>query len=93
MLLGFLLGLGAGFGSACLADMMNHKVRGSRDIESLLHQTPIAMIPFIDSPGDIVTSTQNARALIASRVDRDCHRHCDFPSGKLERDISREELH
>ena len=54
MLLGFLLGLGAGFGSACLADMMNHKVRGSRDIESLLHQTPIAMIPLIDSPGDIV---------------------------------------
>ena len=53
-LLGFLLGLGAAFGSATLADMSDRTVRGSRDIESLLRQTPLAMIPYIDDPGDIV---------------------------------------
>lgn len=54
MLLGFVLGLGAAFSTASLADMLDNTIRGSRDIESLLHQAPIAMIPFIDSPGDIV---------------------------------------
>ncbi len=64
MLLGFLLGLGAGCGSAMLADMLDRTVRGSRDIESLLHQAPIAMIPFIDSPGDVVLRRKQ-RTLIA----------------------------
>ena len=36
-------------------------VRGSRDIESLLHQTPLAMIPYIDNPGDIVQRRKAAR--------------------------------
>jgi uncharacterized protein involved in exopolysaccharide biosynthesis len=54
MLLGFLLGVGAGCGSAVLSDLLNRSVRGSRDIEVLLHQPPIAMIPFIDSPVDVV---------------------------------------
>jgi protein tyrosine kinase modulator len=54
MLLGLALGLGAAFSYATLMDMMDVTVRGSRDIETLLHQTPIAMIPIIDSPGDII---------------------------------------
>ena len=54
VLLGLLLGVGAAFGSAFLSDMLDGTIRGSRDIESLLHQAPIAMIPFIDNPGDVV---------------------------------------
>lgn len=64
LLLGFLLGLGAGFGSATLADMSDRAVRGSRDVESLLHVTPLAMIPYIDNPGDVV-SRRRQRAVVA----------------------------
>lgn len=64
VLLGFLLGLGAAFSSATLADAMDGTVRGSRDIESLLHMPPLAMIPFIDSPADVV-QRRKMRVLIA----------------------------
>ncbi|MGH8249931.1 MAG: GumC family protein [Steroidobacteraceae bacterium] len=52
--LGFVLGLAAAFSTASLSDALDGSVRGSRDIETLLHMTPIALIPFIDSPGDVV---------------------------------------
>ena len=53
-LLGFLLGIGAAFGAASLLDMSDRTVRGSFDIEALLRVEPLAMIPYIDSPGDAV---------------------------------------
>jgi len=54
VLLGVLLGLGAAFGVAMLADFLDGTVRGSRDIEALLHIEPLAMIPVIDSPADVI---------------------------------------
>jgi polysaccharide biosynthesis transport protein len=54
MLLGFLLGIGAAFGSAFMADLVDPTIRGSRDIEALLRQTPLAIIPIIASPADVV---------------------------------------
>ena len=53
-LLGFAVSLGAAFGSAYLADAMDATVRSSRDIEALLHTSAIAIIPFIDNPGDLM---------------------------------------
>ena len=53
LLLGFLLGIGAAFGSAFLADMVDPTIRGSRDIEKLLRQAPLAIIPIIASPADV----------------------------------------
>jgi uncharacterized protein involved in exopolysaccharide biosynthesis len=52
--LGFVIGLAAAFSTASLRDAMDSTVRGSRDVEALLHMSPIAMIPFIDTPADIL---------------------------------------
>ncbi len=70
ILLGFLLGIGAAFGIAWLADFLDTTVRGSRDIEAMLNAAPIAMIPIIDSPGDIAVRRRNRviTALIALTV-------------------------
>lgn len=70
VLLGLLLGLGVAFGVAWLADFLDSTVRGSRDIEALLNVSPIAMIPIIDSPGDIATRRRNRviTALVALTV-------------------------
>jgi uncharacterized protein involved in exopolysaccharide biosynthesis len=53
VLLGFLLGIGVAFAAAWLADFVDTTVRGSRDIEAMFNAPPIAMIPVIDSPGDV----------------------------------------
>lgn len=50
LLLGMLLCVGAAFGSASLADLLNNSVRGSRDIEALLRQPPLAVVPYLHSP-------------------------------------------
>jgi len=59
VLLGFMLGIGIAFGIAWIADFLDTTVRGSRDIEALLNVAPIAMIPIIDSPGDIAVRRRN----------------------------------
>jgi uncharacterized protein involved in exopolysaccharide biosynthesis len=46
--LGLVLGLAAAFSTASLTDAMDTSVRGSRE-------APIAMIPFIDTPDDVVS--------------------------------------
>lgn len=53
ILLGFLLAFGTTIGVAMLMDFLDASVRGSRDIESLLHQAPLALIPVIDTPADV----------------------------------------
>jgi uncharacterized protein involved in exopolysaccharide biosynthesis len=70
ILLGVLLGLGAAFGAAHLAEFLDGGVRGSRDIEALLHMQPLAMIPFIDSPADILhrRKTRMLMALVGLTV-------------------------
>jgi len=70
VLLGFLLGLGAAFGVAILADFLDGTVRGSRDIEALLHMPPLALIPVIDSPADILhrRKTRMLMALVGLTV-------------------------
>jgi uncharacterized protein involved in exopolysaccharide biosynthesis len=52
--LGFVIGLAAAFSTASLTDSMDTSVRGSRDVEMLLRMSPIAMIPFIDTPEDVI---------------------------------------
>ncbi len=52
--LGFVIGLAAAFSTASLTDAMDTSVRGSRDVEMLLRMAPIAMIPFIDTPEDVI---------------------------------------
>ena len=46
--------LGDALTPASLLDMSDRTVRGSFDIEALLRVEPLAMIPYIDSPGDAV---------------------------------------
>ena len=50
--LGLVLGLAAAFGTASLADATDATVRGSRDVMTLLHVSPLAMIPYIHNPAD-----------------------------------------
>lgn len=52
--LGFVLGLAGAFGTASLADAVDTTVRGSRDIEMLLRMAPIALIPYIDGPAEVL---------------------------------------
>jgi uncharacterized protein involved in exopolysaccharide biosynthesis len=70
VLLGFLLGIGVAFAVAWAADFVDTTVRGSRDIEAMLKAPPIAMIPIIDSPGDIATRrrTRVITALVALTI-------------------------
>jgi uncharacterized protein involved in exopolysaccharide biosynthesis len=63
LFLGFVIGLAAAFSTASLTDAMDSRVRGSRDIEMLLRMTPIAMIPFIDTPDDVIGRRKKRMAI------------------------------
>jgi uncharacterized protein involved in exopolysaccharide biosynthesis len=63
LFVGLVIGLAAALSVASLTDAMDTTVRGSRDVEMLLRMSPIAMIPFIDTPEDVISRRRKRMAV------------------------------
>ena len=64
--LGVILGIALGLGSASLAESMDTKIRGRRDIYELLEAPPIAIIPYVESRSDTVKRRAMNAAMTAA---------------------------
>lgn len=69
-LLGIVLAIALGLGVASLAEAMDTKVRGRRDILQLLEAPPMGVIPYVESRNDTITrisinTTMSAAFLVA----------------------------
>ena len=53
LLIGLILALGAGFGSAIVADMVGGKLYGARQVAATLGVDPIAIVPFIQTTAEM----------------------------------------
>jgi len=63
-LMGLLLALGSGAGSAFLAETLDTTIRGASQLAAVLQQHPFAVVPFIESAGD--RRRTHARRLLIS---------------------------
>jgi succinoglycan biosynthesis transport protein ExoP len=62
--LSLVLALGAGVGSAAIAESMNAAVRGARGVAALLQTAPLAVIPYLPNEADIRAQQQKKRLII-----------------------------
>ena len=62
--LSLVLALGAGVGSAAVAESMNAAVRGARGIAVLLQTAPLAVIPYLPNEADTRAQRQKKRLMI-----------------------------
>ena len=60
--LSLVLALGAGVGSAAVAESMDSAVRGTKGLVSVLHMAPLAVIPYLANEAD--TRKENTRKWI-----------------------------
>lgn len=67
-LLGIIVGVALGLGSASLMEAMDKKVRGRRDITLILEAPPIGIIPYVESRSDTLKRRAANSALIAGIV-------------------------
>jgi succinoglycan biosynthesis transport protein ExoP len=67
-LLGFIGAIALAFIAIILAEVLDSTVRSSRDIQSLLNVTPLAVIPEIRPPGYRHWQTREARVLATSLI-------------------------
>jgi uncharacterized protein involved in exopolysaccharide biosynthesis len=65
-LLGIILGVALGLGSASLSEAMDKKVRGRRDITLILEAPPIGIIPYVESRPDTLKRRVTNSALIVA---------------------------
>jgi succinoglycan biosynthesis transport protein ExoP len=54
VLLGLVLGFGGGIGYASYLEYMDRTIRGSRTILAVLHGAPLAVIPYINTGGNVL---------------------------------------
>jgi uncharacterized protein involved in exopolysaccharide biosynthesis len=64
-LLGVVLAIALGLGVASIAEAMDTKVRGRRDIYQLLQAPPIAIIPYVETRGDTIRRVSLNAAMVA----------------------------
>jgi uncharacterized protein involved in exopolysaccharide biosynthesis len=57
ILLGLVLGFGAGIGYASYSEYMDRTIRGSRSVRAVLGVPPLAVIPYIQSGGNMLPGT------------------------------------
>ena len=50
--LSLVLALGAGVGSAAVAESMSEAVRGAKGVVAILHTAPLAVIPYLPNAAD-----------------------------------------
>ncbi|MDX2457281.1 MAG: Wzz/FepE/Etk N-terminal domain-containing protein [Gammaproteobacteria bacterium] len=62
--LSLVLALGAGVGSAAVAESMNAAVRGAKGVVAILHTAPLAVIPYLPNEADTRAQRQKKRLMI-----------------------------
>jgi len=62
------LALGAGVGSAAVAESMSAAVRGAKGVTALLHTAPLAVIPYLPNETDTRGQRKKKRFLIISVI-------------------------
>jgi succinoglycan biosynthesis transport protein ExoP len=66
--LSLVLALGAGIGSAAVAESMDSAVRGAKGMISILNTAPLAVIPYLASNADISREKKRRRLIIAGII-------------------------
>jgi hypothetical protein len=66
--LSLVLALGAGIGSAAMAESMDSAVRGAKGVVSLLNTAPLAVIPYLASDADINRLSKRRWLIIAGVI-------------------------
>ena len=62
--LSLVLALGAGVGSAAVAESMNAAVRGAKGVVAILHTAPLAVIPYLPNAADTRGQRKKKRIMI-----------------------------
>jgi uncharacterized protein involved in exopolysaccharide biosynthesis len=68
ILLGLVLALGAGVGSAALAESTDSAVRGAKSLMGILNTAPLAVIPYLPSAADIRSKASRKWLIIAAVI-------------------------
>ncbi len=66
--LSLVLALGAGVGSAAVAESMSSVVRGSKGLVAILHTAPLAVIPYLPNAADTRAQTRKKLLIVFSFV-------------------------
>ena len=66
--LSLVLALGAGVGSAAVAESMNAAVRGAKGVVAILHTAPLAVIPYLPNAADTRAQQKKKRITIISVI-------------------------
>ena len=66
--LSLVLALGAGVGSAAVAESMNAAVRGAKGVVAILHTAPLAVIPYLPNAADTRAQRQKKRMTIIAVI-------------------------
>ena len=63
-IMGFGLGLGFGFGLIILLELMNEVIRGPKSLERITGIQPIVVIPYIETPQDIILRSRRFKLIL-----------------------------
>jgi len=66
--LSLVLALGAGVGSAAVAESMNTAVRGAKGLTTLLHMAPLAVIPYLPNAAETRASKQKRLIMVITII-------------------------
>ena len=66
--LSLVLALGAGVGSAAVAESMNAAVRGAKGMVAILHTAPLAVIPYLPNAADSRAQRKKKRIMIIAVI-------------------------
>ncbi len=66
--LSLVLALGAGVGSAAVAESMNAAVRGAKGVVAILHTAPLAVIPYLPNAADSRAQRKKKRIMITAVI-------------------------
>ena len=66
--LSLVLALGAGVGSAAVAESMSEAVRGAKGVVALLHTAPLAVIPYLPNAADTRAERSKKRIMLISVI-------------------------
>jgi len=68
VLLSLGLGLGIGLGLTVLLESMNEVIRGSRSLERATGMSPLVVIPYIDTPQDVMRRKKRKKLILLSSL-------------------------
>ena len=66
--LSLVLALGAGVGSAAVAESMSGAVRGAKGVAALLHTAPLAVIPYLENTADTRSKSRKKMMVLITTI-------------------------